>query len=1304
LWRGRPLADLEFEPFARFEVQRLEELRLLTLEDRIDAELALGRHGDLCAELATLTCEYPLRERLRAQLMLALYRSGRQADALAVYRQTSEMLRDELGLDPGRTLRDLERSILEQDAALDRSPQVLVATGDELLDVCPFKGLEFFKVSDAEYFCGRERLVGELLARAAESGVVGLIGPSGVGKSSLLRAGVLAALAGGELPGSNDWRQVVLRPGERPHRQLTRAFGGREIDAVLGELSPGERLVIAVDQLEELFTSCGREDERVAFLEQLCLAASDVRRRALVLLALRGDYYTRFVSYPRFADLLSREHVLVGPMDRGELGHAIEQPAARVGLEVERLLVDALVSDAAEQSGGLPLLSAMLVELWQARDGRALRYESYRASGGMHAAVARLAEAAYVRLAEPERRVARTVMLRLASERDGALVRRRAPVAELERIGDANPVVAALINARLLTLSDGRIELSHEALLREWPRYRSWLDEDRAGRLLQAHLTAATAEWEAQARDPGELYRGARLAAALEWRSGHEQELNPNERAFLDASRAAAGRAQRRLRMVLVGVAALLAVAVAAAVVALDQRSSARNEARAAEAERLGEQALTGESLDRSLLLARQGVALDDSLATRSYLFDALLRSPAAIHVMRGDGNPLTALDLSPDGRTLAVGSNQGDVLFFDAVSGRPDGRPYATPSGAVAAVRFSPDGTRLAVEGDEFVDILDARTHQHRARLVAGPPSGSSLVNIPLVLGTLAFSADSRVLAASAIANGTRRSANIVRWDARTGRRLGPPLHVGRAAEAVLVGFSSRGPRLVTSSSADRATIIRNAVSLRPVRSLRGGGTPATLSPDGRFVAFGGTDGSVRLLDLHTSILRVTAERHDGAVTDLRFSSDSRTLLTAGGDGRAIRWNVADARRIETFTGHAGSVAQVTIAPDGKTAYSAGEDGTVIAWDLAGSRRLDQPFRAAPRSPMAFPLLLRGDSPTQLAPRGIPVAVAGLTVATTPGGGHFAVSDDAGYIDVFDSRTLERRRLPVRPGTQVSAVALAPDGRTAAAITANGHLRFANLDGSLGPLQPAYARDQDAAAWSLAFSRNGRWLATAGLPSPSLRLWDVSHRKIVNTTPLSPYGIAADATFSPDGTKLAVAAHEPEGSGAAIEILSVPQLAQLKTVRAPAARSLEFSPDGRLLVLGDDQGRVWLHDTRTWRPPDHPLIAHTSAINTVNISPDGRTLATTSNDGTTRLWDLASGRPLGAALPGLAQHDVAAAFVNGANSLVTLYDNGQGYEWDVQPQSWARRACQIAGRTLTRSEWINALAERKYAPACAAR
>ncbi len=148
----------------------------------------------------------------------------------------------------------------------------------------------------------------------------------------------------------------------------------------------------------------------------------------------------------------------------------------------------------------------------------------------------------------------------------------------------------------------------------------------------------------------------------------------------------------------------------------------------------------------------------------------------------------------------------------------------------------------------------------------------------------------------------------------------------------------------------------------------------------------------------------------------------------------------------------------------------------------------------------------------------------------------------------------------------------------------------------------------------------------------------------------------------------------------------------------------MRFSRDGRLLVFGDSQGRVWFYDTRTWRPRGRPLAAHTAAVDTVDLSPDGQTLVTTSDAGTTRLWDVDSGRPIGAALPTLAQHDTAAAFIDGGNRLVTLQDNGRGYLWDVQPESWAHRACQIAGRTLTRTEWNDALPGRTYAPACAAR
>ena len=505
---------------------------MAALEDRIEADLALGSDGQLVGELESLIASNPLRERLRGQLMRALYRAGRQADALSVYRRTSELLREELGLEPSPMLQELERSILEQDPALDGVGGA-GANGAGLVGVCPFKGLAFFDRADAEYFFGRERLVSELVARLVESTLVGILGPSGIGKSSLLRAGVLPALTAGVLPGSGEWRQLLMRPGERPCAELRRALAGDSLVHAVERLSAGGRLVVAVDQFEELFTVCNSEEERAGFVKELVSAARDPARRALIVVALRADFYGRLASYPAFGELLSRSHVLVGPMDRDELARAIDQPAARAGLELEHGLADALVADVAGEPGGLPMLSTTLLELWRARDGRVLRYGTYQTSGGVRGAVARLAEDAYARLGESEQRIARGVMLRLAGGQDGALVRRRVPAAQLERINGAGPVLAELTDARLLTVSDGEVELSHEALLREWPRYRAWLEEDRAGRQVHAHLSAAATDWDARNRDPGELYRGARLASALDWAAQHDDRLNAVERDFI---------------------------------------------------------------------------------------------------------------------------------------------------------------------------------------------------------------------------------------------------------------------------------------------------------------------------------------------------------------------------------------------------------------------------------------------------------------------------------------------------------------------------------------------------------------------------------------------------------------------------------------------------------------------------------------------------------------------------------------------------------------------------------------------------
>ena len=324
---------------------------------------------------------------------------------------------------------------------------------------------------------------------------------------------------------------------------------------MLGRLAQGERLVVAVDQFEEVFASAVAEDERQAFIDTLVEAAWDAERRAVILIALRADFFGRVAQYVELADLVGPNHILVGPLTTSELRRAIEGPAERTGLDVEPELVDALVNDVAGEAGGLPLLSTALLDLWLERDGHSLTLASYEHTGGVRAAVGRHAEAAFQSLGAQDRQIARRIVLRLVGGGDGeALTRRRASRMELdaEQNSDVARVLAALVEKRLLVADGDSWELVHEALLKRWPRLAGWLEEDAHLHRLHRHLTQAAAEWDASARDSSELYRGARLAAALDWvdATGEEAGLNRLEREFLEQSRTAFVSESNRQRRV----------------------------------------------------------------------------------------------------------------------------------------------------------------------------------------------------------------------------------------------------------------------------------------------------------------------------------------------------------------------------------------------------------------------------------------------------------------------------------------------------------------------------------------------------------------------------------------------------------------------------------------------------------------------------------------------------------------------------------------------------------------------------------
>jgi WD40 repeat protein/class 3 adenylate cyclase len=1141
---------------------------------------------------------------------------------------------------------------------------------------CPFKGLARFEPSDAEYFFGRERLVAELVTHLVGAGLVGVVGPSGSGKSSLIRAGLLPAVRDGVLPGSDRWRQLIIRPGEHPMRELGPALGAGE-----------ERLLLAVDQFEEVFTACRDEDERAAFLASLVELAHVSDGRATVVVCVRADYYGHCAADPGLAGLLAANHVLVGPMSAEELRRAIELPARRAGLQLEPGLAEAMIAEVAQEPGGLPLLSCALLESWERRRGRTLTLAAYQQAGGVRGAVARLAERAWRQLDPDEQAVARRVLLRLTGPGEGdAVVRRRVPLSEFAAGDDERGrlVLDALANQRLLSMGEDGVEVAHEALLREWPRLRGWLEEDVQGRMLHRHLIGAAQAWEQAGHDPGELYRGARLTAALDWAHSHHEDLNELERAFLDASRAAAeqdmadarrraeqeARTSRRLRGLLAGLAAVLVVALVAGGLALAQRGRAERQALVADAGRLGALALTEDRLDRSVLLARQAVALDDSLETRGDLLAALLRSPAATEIMRPGLDGINPLDLSPDGRLLAMGDGAGRVEVFDIRTRRPI--PGDIRSGTpINDLAFSPDGSLLAVAtgpGGGLVQLWDVRTttlrHQLRTAIYAG---------------VVQFSADGQTLVTLSADEADTPSGFgnnfLTRWDVDTGRRLKGPVRISSHGGETLI-TTPDGARLVALSDAEAVVVAAN--TLQPVRRVPR--TPerglAALRPtDGRTLALGLDTGAVELLDLSTGRQR-TLGRHATSVLAVEFSPDGATLATGSTDGKVMIWDVASGQVRETFEGHEGRIGirGLRFTSQGRTLYSTGPS-SVIAWDVEGSDRLGRrfSFSTTPTSP---------------------------TFAVSPDGSILATPDGkrSDHIALRDLRSLKQTRRPLAPGIgPLSAIAFGPDGKHLAVGGEQADSAPVLVDVASGKVTRRMTGGHDDGFQSVAFDPKGQRLLTGGHDRRAI-VWEVETGKQLldlrhpGDDDLNETAVA----WSPDGTMVATA-----GGDGLVALWRVPDGKQVATFKADPVwvPSVAFSPDGSLIAAGgsiDKQVTLW--DLNT-----HKLVGrlpHPTILARLAFDPGGKTLATVTIHGTARLWDVASRRQIGLALPGPSVFANVGFDPNG-NRLVTLYEDGTGVVWDVDPDHWRQRACSVASRSLTREEWAELLPGRSYQPAC---
>jgi WD40 repeat protein len=1181
----------------------------------------------------------------------------------------------------------------------------------------PYRGLAAFQPEDSAWFHGRDELVGtvagHIRARCTTGGMLFVIGQSGAGKSSLLRAGVIPSLA--ETNG-NIWHWRLLTPQATPLGQLARQLASGEsaeelesrlrvnpesarnaAELLTKPLGSTHRLLVVVDQFEELFTEHVTQPDRLAFIEALSALAAQ-GSPATVVLGMRSDFYDHAVRYAVLAEALQDRTVVVGPMSEEEVRAAIVRPAQRAGVELEEGLVELLLRDFRpandiHDSGSLPLLSHVLLATWQSSNKRRLTSAGYRATGGVAGAVEQSADAAYLSLTESQQRLARSLFLRLVQIGDGSVdTRRTVARSELPYENDSElaEVVDRFVAQRLITIDADTMQMSHEALVHAWSRLRQWLDADRDGLRLHRKMRAAATSWHESGRDPGGLYRGVLLEAAEAWAAGdHDADLNEVEEAFLAASVADRARQQRerrrqvrRLRRWIAALVVAVMIATGLVVVVFELRTDAVNDRNLAVSRHTALLSATLRSTDPALAaqLALAAYRIAPTPDARSSLLDA--GSGPMISRARGS-NGTIATALSPDGRMLATGGADGTArLWHVNDQGRLDPAGVAFPgsAGSVFGAAINSSGRVLALAGmDRAVRLWD----------IADPVRPQPLPDLqPALPGTgyaTAFSSDGRYLAVS-----------------------------GQGGLRVWAMDAAGIPRTLVLSA-----------------DLNGDGKAVSFSPDSRLLAAGGLGRRVSLWRLDgAEPSPLDAPVHDlpGDVNGLAFGPDGQTLAIACSDHGVYLWDVGKpAPTGGPLPGFAGPVYSVGFSTDGKWLAAGGSDSSARVWEVASRRPL--PVLAHP----------------------------GPVTATVyqPGSGSLLTAAADGYARLW---ALPGGDITGAPGP-ISTVSFGPDGRTLAASATtrgpDGTVAWSDVSNLRGPVPigqpvapPAGANRFTGAS---ALAPDGQILAV-GSTDGSSTLWDVTDRgrPVLLGKPLTgPAAPVESLAFTADGRTLAIGSDDHRVYVWDVGTPARPRLLATLTDPENIVMGVAFNADSHLLAAASVDQHTYLWDTRD---PAHPrllrkLAGHTNYAYAVAFSPDNRTLAVGSADKTVSLWDIqdpADPRQIGPALTGPTNYVYSVAFTADQRLLAASSTDGTVWTWDLtsgQPQVFATlhapsavyalaisqdsqvvaggtadgsvrlwnlnveqaaaSVCGVAGDSITEAEWRQYIPDLGYAAPC---
>ncbi|MEA5598987.1 CHAT domain-containing protein [Rivularia sp. UHCC 0363] len=1135
----------------------------------------------------------------------------------------------------------------------------------------PYQGLSAFKEEDAPFFFGREKSINELVAAVKRKPLVAVVGASGSGKSSLVFAGLVP-----KLRATGDVEIISLRPGNNPLGNLAIALNHHhkfapplpvqnssensmdtqttldqlvlEIDLrhdetqlaeLINDIFTKKHLIIIIDQFEELYTLAPPE-ERQPFLDALIYTINNVPRFTL-LLTLRADFYGYALSYRPFSDALQKGIYNLGPMNREELRCAIEKPAQKMKVVLEEGLTETLIKDLGNQPGRLPLLEFTLTQLWQNPRKWFLTHEAYQEIGGLEKGLANYADTVLDKLSQNDKKRAEKIFIQLVRPGEGTEDTRR--VATRKEVGNTNwDLVQKLADARLLVTGcdqnsenkEETVEIIHEALIRQWVRFRQWIQDNREFRIWQERLKLEIRDWENNQQNPEALLQGTRLAVAADWYKITREHLTPSQQDFITASITNQQQKLRqnktKQRLIISGLSGGLLITLMAAGFAWWQWQNARfNEVTALNRSSKAMLAL-GEDFDALLEGLRAYKKLNET--SFSPTFDKAniqnqvdnFPKEALYHVkeinrLENHEDEVMDVDFSPDGQMIATASKDTTVKIWNFQGKLLHN--FLGHQGTVYRVKFSPSGDIIATASwDGTVKLWTTK-----GKLIRELKHDGSVYGV-------VFFPDGKTIASA-------DGKGYVKIWTTTGQLI--TKFTAHSMAILDLSISPDGEKLATVSQDKTAKIwSRDGKILHTLAGHDNWVWDVSFSPDSQKIATASQDHTIKLWSVKGKFLK-TLDAHTNAVTSVSFSPNGKQIASADTDQNMIIWNESGERLQTLITGHEDWLWSLKYSLDGRTIATASKDGTVKFWQIQGKKYYIQKAHHDAIYSVSFSpddkeyTTASKDGTVKLWKRSGGL-IKTLTLANASDktwfthasfsrdGQKIAGATNDGTVVIWNRQGEIITTFSAHPKEWIWQVNFIADDKMIVTASYDGTVKFWSLTGKL--LQTIAAHKMDKGVNGINWSPNGKIIATAGWDKKA-KLWTREGKPIqtltdedteyTNTTNTTHKDGVHSISFSPDGKIIVTASQDKTVK---IWTAAGKLIKTLKAHKAPVFR-VQFSPDGNKFATAsfDQTVKLWSRDGEELKE----YTGHRDDVNSIDFSGDGNHLISADKKGNVIIWDL---------------------------------------------------------------------------------